>query len=131
MSILKFAAKAVGSVTLATAGLAAGIVRKAADASGADGLSDLIGAVQDASYRGAKEIWSDSEDSSADDPLTSLRRAKSSKMQAAEHSKRMAEIAKSNGDMEQYDTYMERYQSLRDQCRDIDEQIAAYKAEEE
>ncbi|MBE6897914.1 MAG: hypothetical protein E7475_02760 [Ruminococcaceae bacterium] len=127
MSFLKFAAKAVGSVTLATAGLAAGIVKRAADASGADGLSDIIGSVQDASYRGAKGLWSESDEPTDEDPVAALRRSRSSKIQAAEQVKRMADIAKSNGDMDKYDSYMERYQALREQCRELEAEIQEYK----
>lgn len=122
MSILKFAAKAVGSVALVTAGVAAGVVRMAADASGNDELSDMIGGVVDASFDGVKNMWADPDNPPEDtSSYDSLNRARNSKIQAAQRVRDMASTAKRNGDDEKYDKYMARYNELREQCDELSE----------
>ena len=123
MSILKFAAKAVGSVALVTAGVAASVVRMAADASGNDELSDMIGGVVDASFDGVKNMWADPDNPYEDDGYSSLRRTLKSKQQAAQKIKEMAQLAQKNGDNEKYDEYMARYYDLREQCNELSKEL--------
>ena len=102
MSILKFAAKAVGSVALVTAGVAASIVRQAADASGNDELSDMAGGLADKSFDGVKNLWADPDNLEEDDGSASLNRTINSKRQAAQRVRDMAMTAKRNGDDEKW-----------------------------
>ena len=119
MSILKFAAKAVGSVVLTTTGVAASVIRMAADASGNDELSDMVGGLVDKSFDGVKNLWADPDNLEEDDGSASLNRTINSKRQAAQKVKDMAMTAKRNGDDEKYDEYMARYYELREQYDEL------------
>ena len=102
----------------------------AADASGNDELSDMIGGVVDASFDGVKNMWADPDNPSEDDGSSSLRRTLNSKQQAAQKLKEMAQLAKKNGDDEKYDDYMARYHDLREQCDEISKELRSIGMEE-
>lgn len=59
---LKITGKVVGSAALGAAGVAAGVLRSAANATGADGVSELIGKVQDKSLDTVRDMWTPEEE---------------------------------------------------------------------
>ena len=57
MGLLKGCLKVVGSAVLTATGTASAILKGCADATGAEGLSDLLGAAKDASFDGIRNMW--------------------------------------------------------------------------
>ena len=115
MGIIKGCLKAVGTVALAATGTASTILKGMSDAMGVELGSEIFGAAKDASFDGIRSIW-DSEE--AQDMINRAQASSygaedSVRKQMAQTAYRMAQVAKKNGDMEKYETYMEKYYENR------------------
>lgn len=115
MGILKGCLKAVGTAALAVTGGASTILKGVSDTVGLELGSELFGAAKDASFHGIREIWGsegcDAIMDKTDDVSCNVEDGVRKKM--ADTAYRMAQAAKQNGDMEKYETYMEKYESLK------------------
>ena len=115
MGFLKGCLKAVGTAALVATGGASSILKGVSDAVGLEIGSELFGAAKDASFNGIREIW-DSENcdaimDKADSVSCGMEDGVRKKM--ADTAYRAAQIAKKNGDMEKYESYMEKYENLK------------------
>ena len=112
MGIIKGCLKVVGSAALVVTGTASTILKGMSDAAGLEIGSELFGAAKDASFNSIRKMW-DSE--SADQKVTDyeLSAEDGSRRMMADTAYKMAQTAKKNGDIEKYETYMEKYQQLK------------------
>ena len=112
MGIIKGCLKVVGTAALVATGSASTILKGVSDTVGLEVGSKLFGATKDASFNGIRSIWNsesvdDVMDNVEDNTADSVE--KSSRRYMADTAYRMAQTAKQNGDMEKYETYMEKY----------------------
>ena len=115
MGFLKGCLKAVGTAALVATGGASTILKGASDAIGLEIGSELFGAAKDASFNGIREIWGsegcDEIMDKADHVSYNVEDGVRKNM--ANTAYRAAQIAKKNGDMEKYEMYMEKYESMK------------------
>ena len=127
MGILKFAAKAVGTVALTATGTASAVLQKLINMSGNDPSQTILPSIQDKSFDSIKKMWKpeeyEDELASGKAEINSLRRQYSSKTSAASTLRNMANNFKAKGDMEHYEEYMSRYYTLVEDYHELKREI--------
>ena len=114
MSIIKGCLKLAGSAVLAATGTASAVLKGVSDAAGVGLGTELFGAMQDASFNGIRNIWSENEEfidkveTNVDSAASTI--GEGARKKFADTAYRAAQIAKQNGDMEKYEMYMEKYE---------------------
>ena len=115
MGIIKGCLKVVGSAALAVTGTASTVLKGMSDAAGIELGSEIFGAAKDASFNGIRSMW-DGEKANdvinkAEEKSYGVEDAARRKM--ADTAYQMAQTAKRNGDMEKYETYMQKYHEYK------------------
>lgn len=111
MGIIKGCLKVVGTAALTVTGTASTVLKGMSDAAGIELGSEIFGAAKDASFNGIRSMW-DSE--SAQGTIDKAQNASygvedAARRKMANTAYQMAQTAKRNGDMEKYETYMQKY----------------------
>lgn len=128
-SILKFTAKAAGTVVLTATGVVSGVIERAAEASGNSAASEIFGDARNASFNKISNIWSDEPvEVKESDTLESKVRSKQS---AASHLNKMAEAARKAGRIEEAENYKERYRELLAEIAELKECVDIARNEEQ
>lgn len=115
MGIIKGCAKVIGSAVLGVTGVASTILKGMFDTTGIEVGSEMFGAAKDASFNGIRKIWDSDEAQKKIDAAQdkSYELEDSVRRSMANTAYQMAQTAKRNGDMEKYETYMDKYQELK------------------
>ena len=128
-SILKFTAKAAGTVVLTATGVVSSVIERAAEAQGNSSASEIFGDMKSASFNKISELWSDEPvEEKASNTLEGKIRAKQS---AASHVNRLAEAAKKAGRLEEAENYKERYRELLAEIAELRECVEMAMKEEQ
>lgn len=115
MGVIKGCLKVVGSAALGVTGVVSTVLKGVSDTAGIEIGSEIFGAAKDASFNGIRSMW-DSE--SAQETITKAEQASygvedATRRTMADTAYRMAQTAKHNGDIEKYETYMQKYNEYK------------------
>lgn len=102
--------KALGKAALMTTGTASAILKGFSDAAGLEVGSEIFGAAKDASLNGARSLGGNT------DKLEGLdsRLEGSTRKKMAQNAKDAANLARKNGNYEEYEHYMALYEQYKD-----------------
>lgn len=128
-SVLKFTAKATGTVILTAAGIASSVVEKAAEQSGNYGASEVFGSAKRASLNKIKGMWSDEDIEELESE--NLEQKKRVKLEVASNCRKMAEAASKAGNFEKAEQLMSRSKELHEEVAELDMMIRDARIEEE
>lgn len=114
MGLIKGCFKVAGTAALIVTGTASAILKGVSETGGFELGSELFSSTKEASFNGIKKMWSNGEEDrekflagmsdGADD---------AARRKMADTAYQMAQTAKRNGDMEKYETYMQKYHDYK------------------
>ena len=111
MGIIKGVGKLVGTTVLGATSLASTVLKGVCDTVGSEVGSEIFGAAKDASFNGIRKMWDSDEAQERIDHAQekSYGVEDSVRRSMADTAYKAAQLAKKNGDMEKYETYMNKY----------------------
>ena len=121
MGVLKFVAKAAGTVVLTATGTASAIGEAFFNIAGNQDnelvgiVSEAFGSGKAASFQAIRNMWSNDTVDSATEKVESINATALAKKQMADTARRMAQQAKKSGNTEKYEEYMEKYEEYMDE----------------
>ncbi len=115
MGIIKGIGKVLGTTVLGATGVASSVLKGVFDTAGVELGSEIFGAAQEASFNGIRCMWDGEEAQERIEHAQNdaYRLEEGSRRAMADTAYRMAKIAKQNGDMEKYETYMAKYEEYK------------------